>query len=62
MDERKFRHDYINSVQSLKNFVLLVAKGKLDADADFALAIVEEARRAVAFLESRDVLEKISSK
>lgn len=51
MDERKLRHDYLNSVQILKSVVRLAAKGKLVPGSPDTQAIIEEAEAALAFLD-----------
>ena len=59
MDERKLRHDYLNSIQILKNFVRMAAKGALDESSSDTLAIVEEAKSAIEFLEQGDLVDRL---
>ena len=59
MDERKLRHDYLNSIQILKNFVRMAAKGALDESSSDTLAIVEEAKSAIEFLEQGDFVDRL---
>ena len=59
MDERKLRHDYLNSIQILKNFVRMASKGALDESSSDTLAIVEEAKSAIEFLEQGDFVDRL---
>jgi hypothetical protein len=52
MNEKKARHDYVNSVQILKNFVRIAARGKFDLASSEGLGIIDEVRNAIAFLEN----------
>jgi hypothetical protein len=51
-NEKTARHDFQNNVQVLKNFARLVCRNKLDLKSKEGLAIVEEVRKAIAFLEN----------